>query len=192
MNNLPNQDPTQPEYEDLVKSHQKALREFLYLICPNQSAREDILQETNRVLLQKRSNFQLGTNFGAWARKIARLQYMSYLKQRKTKSLLCFDSDLVQVLAKTVEKEGEDLAQQRMEVLPKCLLALDVADRELVKLKYEQQLSLKTISEITGRSEGGLKQAYMRLRKSLGECIDRKLAAYQPATDEKRQLGVNR
>lgn len=127
------------------------------------------------MLLLKRAEFQLGTNFAAWARKIAQLQVMSFLKQRKSKSWLCFDSELVQLLAGSVEKDEVDLAEQRKKMLSACVLELTENDRALIKMKYEQQLSLREISQATGRSEGGLKQAYFRIRKSLGDCIERKM-----------------
>lgn len=147
------------------------------MICPNQTAREDILQETNRVLLQKREDFRLGTNFGAWARRIAQMQFMSFLKQRKTKAWLSFDSELIQFLATSADGEQEDLAFRRKELLSVCMQELEENDRTLIKLKYEQQLSLREISKLTGRSEGGLKQTFMRIRRSLGVCVERKLAA---------------
>ena len=162
------------KYEELVRSHQDELRRYLFLICPNQTAREDILQETNRVLLQKRNEFELGTNFGAWARKIAHFQLLSHLKHRKTKSWLFFDSELIHLLARTAE-EVDELADRRKNKLSDCLAALSETDRALIKLKYEQELSLREISNLTGRSEGGLKQAFLRIRKSLGNCINRKM-----------------
>lgn len=176
LSESPKPDRCDNEYEDLVRSHQDKLRRYLLIICPNQLAREDILQETNRVLLQKRDKFTIGTNFGAWARRIAQLQLMSYLKQRKSKSWLSFDSELVQLLAGTVE-EHDDPADRIKEMLSACLLELSEADRVLIKLKYEQELSLREINKLTGRSEGGIKQALFRIRKSLGDCIQRKMIA---------------
>jgi len=43
-----------------------------------------------------------------------------------------------------------------------------------VTRKYELQQSNKEISEKIGRSEGGLKQAFLRIRRLLRECIERK------------------
>ncbi|MEM7454581.1 MAG: sigma-70 family RNA polymerase sigma factor [Planctomycetota bacterium] len=171
------------EYRNLVSRHQTEIREFLYIICPDQTAREELLQDTNRVLLQKRLDFQLGTNFSAWARRIARFQYLSYLKRHKKKSWLSFNSELVQLLARTIEEEQESLADQRKVFLSTCIAELVQKDQLLVELKYQRQLPLSKISSLTGRSVGGLKQAFLRIRKSLGACIERKLLAGRSQND---------
>lgn len=161
------------DHEELIRFHQRQLRGYILVICPNHFAAEDILQETNRVLWEKRDDFQPGTNFLAWARTIARFQTMSFLKNRKSKSWLSFDSDLVSSLAKTVELR-DDQKQLREDSLNYCVAALPQSDKELIRLRYEMQLSLKQISKKTGRTEGGLKQAFMRIRQALRECVELK------------------
>ena len=168
------QTPEAEQHERLIQSHQHQLRGYILVICPNHSAMEDILQETNRVLWQKREEFQAGTNFIAWARTVAQFQTMSYLKKRKSKSWLCFDSDLVRTLADAHIQREEDQRSKSASRLSDCLGKLSQADRELVAMRYERQMSLREVSETTGRTEGALKQTFMRIRKLLRECIERK------------------
>ncbi|MCG8651066.1 MAG: sigma-70 family RNA polymerase sigma factor [Pirellulales bacterium] len=170
-------------YQELIEDHQSPLRAFILAICPDHSSVEDILQETNRVLWEKRTDFQLGTNFLAWARKIAQFQTMSFLKTSKRKSWLRFDSELVQALAEMIETQDKQ-RNQRAEALKHCLSQLSETDTALIQWRYKEQLSVRQISLLTSRSEGALKQVYLRIRNQLRLCLERKILAEQSRHDE--------
>jgi len=110
---VPATDQFDDDYQELIREHQNLLHAFIFAICPNHAAADDIQQETNRVLGEKRHQFELGTNFSDWCRKIAHFQTLNYLKQNKRKSCLRFDSDLVQVLARELEERDETRDQKR-------------------------------------------------------------------------------
>ena len=91
----------------MLQAHQVPLRNFIGVICPNRDAVDDILQDTSRVIWEKRHEFESGTNFGAWARRIAQIQTMSYLKSSQRKSWFQFDTELVGVLAHAFEQQDQ-------------------------------------------------------------------------------------
>ena len=58
------------------------------IMVHNQSAAEDLLQETVTIMWEKFDQFEEGTNFAAWAIAIARNKSLEYLKENhKTKKL---------------------------------------------------------------------------------------------------------
>ena len=161
------------EYQELIRQHQKLLHDFIFSICPDHAAADDIRQETNRVLWVKRIQFSLGTNFSAWCRKIAHFQTLRFLKHNKRKSWLRFDSDLVHALAEAYEDNDEG-RKRRSEAMKTCKQALSAEDRKLLNMRYELSMSQRQISEKTKRTEGALKQVFLRIRKTLRLCIERK------------------
>lgn len=114
----------------------------------------------------------MGTNFLAWARTIARFQTLRYLKDSKRKSWLSFDSELVVSLASVSEARDES-KRARTEALKNCIEKLSDSDKELVSLRYTSKLSLKQIGSSVSRTEGALKQAFLKVRNQLKECIER-------------------
>lgn len=158
---------------ELLGQHQRQLRFYIFGIYPNLDAADDILQETNKVIWVKRDNFQPGTNFVAWARTIAKFQTLSFLKNRNSKSWLHFDSDLVLDLAKKMD-ERESLLEGRKTYLEECMSSLADKDQELVLRKYELKETNREMSRETGRSEGGLNQSFLRIRRLLRDCVNRK------------------
>lgn len=184
---MPTSDPSKDEHllsteerdqlvREGIEKSQNELHFYILRIYPNHGATEDILQETNSVIWSKREEFRADSNFMAWAKTIAKFQTLSYLKSRNHKSWLHFDSELVRELAYQVE-ELDALQAHREAQLRECLKSLNEKDSELVFRRYVQKQSLREISQETGRSEGGLKQAFMRIRQILRICIQRKTAS---------------
>ena len=163
-------------FEELLRSYQAELYRFVFSICPNHAAAEDITQETNRVLWEKRNSFEFGTDFRAWMRSIAKFQTLNHLKTLRRKTWMQFDSDLVMILAEDFEHDDEMHLQKR-KFLDECVGLIPQSDREMLELKYKNQASLNKISELTNRSVGALKQVFLRIRKQLRDCIQRKIQA---------------
>ena len=164
------------EYQELIRNHQQMLGDFIFSICPDRDAVDDILQETNRVLWVKRNKFEPGTNFSAWSRKIAHFQTLGYLKNSKRKSWLHFDSDLVQTLAEAFE-DRDEFREQRAAAMKECRLRLSTEDQQLLNMRYELKLSNLKKSEKTQRTEGAMKQVFLRIRNQLKKCIEQKIRA---------------
>ena len=163
-------------FEELLRSYQAELYRFVFSICPNHSAAEDITQETNRVLWEKRSDFEIGTDFRAWIRSVARYQTLNFTKTAKRKSWMHFDSDLVNLLAENFE-DNQEFPRQRQTYLDQCVGLLREQDQKILELKYKKNEPLSAISRKESRTVGALKQAFMRIRKQLKECIQRKIHA---------------
>ena len=72
----------------LVTGAQRALHAFILKLVPSLADADNILQETNLVLWSKQGEFRLGTDFLAWAFRIARYQVMAYRKRQSLDRLV--------------------------------------------------------------------------------------------------------
>ena len=162
-------------YVSLMTKHQANLRAFIVSLMPGSQDVEDVLQDTNAVLWQKRAHFEHGTNFIAWAFKIARYEVMGQRHRSKRDKLLVFTDQLVDILAEMepFEESGEEV----LSALDGCLAKLSDQERDLVAARYTQGKSLKKHAAQVGRSPGGLRVALLRLRAGLKDCIKTTLAA---------------
>lgn len=61
----------------LLTEHQLPLRHYVQSLLPGDSSAADVTQLTNTTLWQKREEFELGTNFKAWAFAIARYEVLN-------------------------------------------------------------------------------------------------------------------
>ena len=59
----------------LVADHQMELRAFVVSMMPGSAEVDDVVQEANKVIWQKRGEFEIGTSFKAWMFSGARDRY---------------------------------------------------------------------------------------------------------------------
>ncbi len=135
---------------------------------------EDIVQQTNLVLLRKADEFQPGTEFGAWACRIA---FYEILKQRArySRERNLFDDDLLGLMAEHAERQSET-APRRREALDECMRTLTTEQQQMVRARYEPGSSVQSMAEAMGRPVGSVSQALYRIRTTLAECVQRKMA----------------
>lgn len=158
----------------LIASHQSSLQAFLRSLVPAGGEVEDILQRVNLVIWRKRENFELGSNFKAWAFAIARWESLAYLKERKRGAWLLFDSELAHLVEEELSQRTESHWQEQQEELADCLQELSPKNRALIYDRYGLGMSLIECAKKWERSEGGLRVTFHRLRAALRQCIDRK------------------
>lgn len=158
-----------------ISLHQASLLAYILTLHPDRSEAQDILQESNVVLWQKVGEFKEGTNFRAWAFRIAYLQTLAHFKRTKRSNWLGFSSELIETLAREAEPLLTDL-QQRQSALRDCLDSLPETDQQIIRAHYESELPLASVSAELGRSIGALKQVLFRVRRSLKDCVERRLA----------------
>jgi RNA polymerase sigma-70 factor (ECF subfamily) len=162
------------EYLQLVTRHQAAICGYIRSLAPGLDA-EDVLQETNIVLWEKASTFKSGTNFKAFAFRIAYLKTLEMLRARRREHWLCFDSELLEAIA-AQRSEAEAETPGRQYALRKCLANLSESDRSLIHARYTDRRTVREIAKSDKRSEGALQQVFFRLRNTLRICIERTLS----------------
>lgn len=167
-----------PPSAEFVQNFTRAQRPvFLYILSliPRPVEAEEILQETNLIIWTKANQFQPGTNFRAWACQIAYFEVMKY-RSRKHRDKLHFNPELLELVASESLQQSE-LLDQRRQALAECLAKLREQDRALIQTRYSPEGDGLGISDKLGRPINSIYQSLSRIRKSLLECINRRLAA---------------
>lgn len=161
------------EFTNLLTGHQQRLYRYIVSLLGNVDAAWDVLQESNRVLLEKRGEFEFGTSFVNWALTVAQFQTLAWLRNQKRDRLIV-NAEIVELLAE--DAVGTDaLAEARQNALNTCLKSLSEEHQELVHRRYHRSENLTELSVRTGRSVNALKQLFFRLRNSLTNCIQHHL-----------------
>ena len=162
-------------FQALVESHQGRIYAFVLSLVANPDVANDILQEVNLVLWRKSDEFTLGTNFIAWAFKIARYQVLTQRKKaaRDSKRLV-FDDDLLDTMAEEVEQTDEH-HEKRSAALQDCLQKLPERQRNAVIKRYLHGVSVSQIADELKREPNAISQLLHRSRQSLLDCIRKTL-----------------
>lgn len=166
-------DDPNTDFLTLLAKHDRALSLYVYGLVPIQADADDILQQTKMVMWKSFSQFELGTNFIAWARKIAFHQILGYRRQSKRMHLPLSDEMLEQVGHEVARLS--DQGQARREALESCLHKLPMEHRQIVLLRYYEELEVDQIAERINSTTAAVYRALSRVRYTLLECVEARM-----------------
>ena len=163
-------------FDELLNRTKTGIFSYIIFIVHNQEVANDIFQET---FLKAITNLQMRKytptgKFNAWMIRIAHNAIMDWYRRQKTKQIIDMDDDfdIASMSDKTLmETSSEDLmANAQVLADVKAMIAfLPEAQREVVQMRYYQNLSFKEIAAITGvsinTSLGRMRYALINLRR---------------------------
>ena len=170
---MPDDSPRNSDaFVQLMTEHQGRLFAYVLSLLGDPDQANDVLQETNLVLWRNAGEFQMGSNFRAWAFRIAHFQVMAH-RQRQLRDRLVFDDEMLAVLDPAA-KAVDETYEERQEQLTACLEKLPESQRELLRQRYADGLSLQAIAESVRRTANAVAQTLFRGRRTLIDCVARR------------------
>lgn len=134
---------------------------------------EEILGDTNLLLWEKFEEFQPGTDFRAWACRIAHYRVLKFRERQRFRSKwLPLSDEILSSITETTIRHVDILESRRI-ILGECLQKLPEQDRELLDRRHHGGATIAQISQEIGRPLEGLYKVYQRIYRTLAECIDR-------------------
>ena len=161
------------EYCRNMRQYWPELLRFTLKLIPHRSDAEEVLQEASLVLWRKYDEFETGSNFLTWAKKVVFFEVLTFRKKKK--QWLHFSSELVEELS----TESFNPKRQVLVVhdaLERCMLKLSEKDQNLVRLRYQEKRNSQEISEMVKRSVEAIYKAFGRIRIALRNCIQQELS----------------
>jgi len=160
---------TSDEFLQLITECQGWLYGYLLSSLANHDAANEVLQETNLVMWRKSAEFEIGTNFHAWAIRIASFQVMAF-RQKQIKDRLVFDQELVELIGKRFQKRIPGY-EEKASRLARCIEKLPEHYRDVVHRRYLNGESLKTIATDLKKQRNAIGQLLFRIKSKLIECV---------------------
>ncbi len=156
----------------LMKNH-ASLMSYILGLMPRWADAEDVMQQTSVVLWRKFEEFRPGTEFLAWACKIARYQALNHYRKLQSDRHV-FKLELVELLADESLDDANQLAQER-HALQVCLEKLDQKAQRLLERCYESGMTFTQIAAQMGCSANSIYKNLNRIRETLLACVQRTL-----------------
>ncbi len=162
------------EFLRLIMANQKPIYALILGMIPNRDDAEDIFQETVLVMWSKFDSFERGTSFTAWGIKIAKYKIFQ-AHRRNARNNFRFSQAAFESLQGKSDNFVKNI-ERRMQALRKCIRKLSKRDYDLIQMRYENELAIKTIAERLGRTVQSIYKRMARINDSLIRCIRRMLA----------------
>lgn len=174
---MDNQNAGSGDYQLFIKlylANERRIYGYVRALIPNWSDVDDIIQETASVMWSKFAEFEKGTNFPAWALKIAHYQVLNYYKLMKNNRMY-FSPHTIDSLSDKIASNNPN-TDERLTILRKCLQKLQAHEYSLIRMRYEPGSSTKTVSQQTGKELHVLYRLFNKIHAKLLMCIRRTLA----------------
>lgn len=167
------------EFDAHLAAAQPRLRGYLAAILGGWSDVDDLVQETNLVLIMKRDDFRAGTNFIAWAFRVAFFKATTWRRDRMREGRVVLSEIAFQDIAAEAEAHFA-IRPPVIDALAQCLKNLPANERALVNAKYVDRQSLVDIAAKLGCSANSLHKSISRIRLALKKCLAQNLRHNRP------------
>lgn len=166
---------------DLLLSHnQTKLFSYILFVVRNRDVADDIFQETFVKIITKlqQGKYTPSGKFSAWIMRIAHNVIMDWYRAQKADKVVdsTKENDLSNISGSEVvigNIENQFISSQTLEDIKKMMEHLPTTQREVVFMRYYQEISFKEIAETTGvsinTSLGRMRYAILNLRKMVHE-----------------------
>lgn len=155
---------------DFVK-HRSDLFAFVLSIVRDFAFAEEVLQEVAVVVCDQWEDFEPGTQFGAWAARIARNKIFNM--SRAARRELPLSPEAIEAVGRAAEAEPQAGGLDAVRI---CLDGLTARVRSLLTMRYREGMSGSEIARRTKTTVTAVHMALSRARSVLARCVETRLA----------------
>ena len=167
-------------FDELLSRTQSKLFTYIMFVVHDHDVADDIFQETFVKAIIKLQNGQYTDSgkFSFWLTRIAHNAIMDWYRQQQSRHIMepNAENDLQNLSMASVldtYRESELVNEQVLADVKRMMEALPAPQREVVYMRYYQQLSFKEIAAITGvsinTSLGRMRYALLNMRRMAKE-----------------------
>lgn len=155
---------------ELMK-HRSGLFAFILSLVRDFSLAEEVMQEVAVVVCAQWDDFRPGTNFGAWARQIARNKI--YNMNRAAGREMALSPEAIEAVERAEQAEADS---GWTEALKTCLEEATGRVRAMIALRYREGFSGAQIARQLDTTVTAVHMALSRARAALATCVRTRLA----------------
>ncbi len=166
-------------FDLLLSRNQEKLFTYILFVVRDREMANDMFQETFFKVVSRlqQGKYIANGKFSAWLMRIAHNVIMDWYRQQRAQNIVDApkENDLSNVDSTLLEssREGELVNNQVMEDVRRMMSHLPASQREVVFMRFYQQMSFKEIAEATGVSIntalGRMRYAILNLRRMTRE-----------------------
>lgn len=155
----------------LCSRYQDSYARYATTMLGGRAEADDVIQESLFRAWRALDRCRDRTQFKAWLFRIVRNQCLTALGRRRGRSEASLDDVADALESGEATAEALERAQERRRVRA-ALMRLEAREREVLVLKYVEELPVNEIADALGISLSAVKMRLMRARAALKEVLD--------------------
>ena len=157
----------------VMAQYQHRLYRFLFRLAQDPALADDLFQQTWVRVIERIGQHDARRHFAPWLFSVARNLAIDTLRKRQLASLDAVEEGGVAPIERLVAREQDPLEQllehERGVVLASALAELPVIHREVLTLRFEEEMKLEQIAEVVGIPLSTVKSRLLRALENLRE-----------------------
>lgn len=167
-------------FDLLLERNQQKLFSYILFVVRDRDVADDLFQDTFVKVITRlqQGKYSPTGKFGAWVMRIAHNAIMDWYRNQKSDHIVEApkDNDLSNISSKDLlsgSRESEFINAQVMDDVKRIMNMLPAPQREVVFMRYYQDMSFKEIAQTTGvsinTSLGRMRYAILNMRRMADE-----------------------
>lgn len=166
-------------FDRLYDLYAQAIFRYLYYRLGNRHTAEDLTADVFVRLLERIRTYRIGTEdqkslFSGWLYRIAHNLMVDHLRKASSKDVPVSEIEWV---AGDADLAGHMAIQETAQTLDRALKSLKDEQRQVILLRFFEDLSLQETAGVLGKTEGAVKALQHRALARLNELVKK----HQPA-----------
>lgn len=160
------------------REYKPQLKNYILGKVSNSADAEEILQDTFIATLNSLPNFNFQSKLSSYLCAIANHEIADFYRKKKIKTILFSHFPFLETIAsRALTPEDQALKNELKEEIKKVFRRINPRYRQVLRLKYLKELSVREIAEILKTTEKAIESALTRARRQFGKIWQNKRAA---------------
>lgn len=134
-------------------------------ILKDEALAEDATQEIFMKIFTNLSRFEEKAKFSTWIYSITYNYCIDYLRRKQKKDNLFTDDEVENASDVADDVSDQMMVEMEIKQLKSVLEGLPADDRTILLMKYQDEMSIKEMAEILGKSESAVKMKIKRAKE---------------------------
>lgn len=166
-------DGSHEAFSRILREHQASVRGYLSRFVRNDDLVDDLAQETFIAAFRGLAGYRGDASLRTWLLGIARKMALRYLEDLKKRGAARLEPELAAWLLQVADNPARQ--DQELAALDLCVKRLPPQSAQLVEDFYTKRRTAAAIASSTGRKEGAVWMALLRVREALRQCVTSRL-----------------
>ncbi len=173
-------DQSRKLFEVLVRQNEASLIAYLRTMVRDAGLADDLFQETLITAWKRFEQYDQSMPLSPWLRGIA-LNLARNAGRRQQRECLIFGDAIHIAIETSIERIDGDDWIEKSSALSNCLNELAPHSRELIRRRYEENMTASAIAKLTQSTASRVRKQLQRIREALAQCVAGKTAGATPS-----------
>ena len=163
---------------EALSKHRISLLSYAWVVVGESQLADDVVQDVSLLAIKKADQIKEPEHILPWLRHAVRLRGLEVRRARSRQAVL-FGDEVLDLLAGVQTELDRYSESERMESLRRCYESLPPKSRDLLKMRYSDELKPAEIASQTSKSRDAVYKMLQHVHGILETCIKDRLKAVE-------------